>query len=95
MLIPRFSIRWLLGLTTASGVFFYLVMLATRGQAWAIAISVAVASLLATAFLQITVFGLAWLVTSWLQRFRRSTGRTSPFASAGPPEQVIPPVDID
>ena len=46
MLIPRFTIRWLLLLMTVSSFFFFILSFAVRGQAWAIAVSLSVGSLL-------------------------------------------------
>ena len=45
MLIPRFSVRFLLFLTTVCAVFFYIVTLAVQGSLWATAVSVAIAGL--------------------------------------------------
>ncbi len=39
MLIPRFSLRWLLGLLTLSGCFFVGLAAAWQGQAWALGVT--------------------------------------------------------
>ena len=81
MLIPRYSIRFLLLLMTASGVFFLVVALAVRGHAWALALSIAVSSVLFTITLHAIVFFFAWSLT-WLWRgVWRYKVPTSPFAA--------------
>ncbi|MEO8497451.1 MAG: hypothetical protein ABI614_20460, partial [Planctomycetota bacterium] len=62
MLIPRFSLRQLLAVTTASALFCYVVGMATRGHQWAIAISTAVSSVLLAFVLYAAVFAVAWLL---------------------------------
>ncbi len=93
MLIPRFSLRLMLGVTTASACFFYLVMRAMRGQHWALGTSIAIGSLLLAMLLHVFFFGLAWLLSLILRPFQSQPIRSSPFAAAGPPEQVIPPTN--
>ena len=91
MLIPRFTIRWLLLLMTVSSLFFFVVSLAVRGQAWAIAVSISVGSLLLAFVAYGLVFGLAALVASMRAVVRPAPRSGSPFASAEPPAQIIPP----
>jgi hypothetical protein len=95
MLLPRFSLRLLLGLTTVCGVFFLVVLEATRGRAWAIAGTAAVAGLLLTLFFYAAIFVMAWVLAAvWTRLVRRPVMR-SPFAAAGPPPQLIPPRDVE
>ena len=91
MLIPRFSIRFLLLLTTLCAVFFSIVTLAVQGSQWAIAVSVAVAGLALSMLVQASTFGVAWTVASFCGVFRRRESATSPFASAKLPPQYIEP----
>jgi hypothetical protein len=91
MLIPRFSLRFLLLLMTACGVFFFVVTLAAQGSQWATAASVAVGGLLLSMLVQASTFGVAWAFTSFFGVFRREESATSPFASSKPPPQVIEP----
>ena len=52
MLIPRFSIRWLLGLTTFSAVVSLVLASAVRGRPWALGVMAGVsAALIVTASL--------------------------------------------
>jgi hypothetical protein len=91
MLIPRFTIRWLLSLTTVSAVFFLIVTCAVQGDAWAVAVSLGVASL-AIAFLVYGVlFGVAWLIASAVGVFRAAPSGRTPFATTEPPPQIVPP----
>ena len=94
MLIPRFSLRWLLLLTTLSGLFFFVVARAVAGNPWAIALAVALSATLGTFVLHAIVFGLAWtMAVSWRFAVARKTS-SSPFATSAPPPQVIPPEAI-
>jgi len=96
MLIPRFSLRILLLLMTASGAFFYIVMLAVRGQVWAVSVSIALSSLLLAFLLYAMTFALGWGLSSTFHLAARRNPVGSPFASAAPPPQVIvPPQDPD
>jgi hypothetical protein len=91
MLIPRFSVRFLLLLTTVCAVFFFIVTLAVQGSHWATALSVAIAGLLFSMLLQAGTFGVAWAITSFFGFFRIEELPSSPFASAKPPPQYIEP----
>ena len=91
MLIPRFTIRWLLLLTTVSAVFFLVVTCAVRGDAWAVSISLGVVSLAVAFLVYGAFFGAAWLVASVVGLFREGSPRKTPFATAEPPPQIIPP----
>jgi hypothetical protein len=91
MLIPRFTIRWLLLLTTVCSFFFFVVAFAVRGSAWAGAISIAVAGLVGAFILFGAFFGFAFVLAALFGLIRnRPTGGT-PFATAEPPVQIIPP----
>ena len=92
MLIPRFSLRWLLAATTVCGVLAYVLSQAVAGQAWGIAVSVACGTLLLTAVVHAVVFVMAWSVASLGTGARRSRA-TSPFAMHVTPPQLLPPQD--
>jgi len=83
MLIPQFSIRVLLAVTTACAVVFSIVGLAVRGSAWATAVSVGIGSLAILVLVSGVLFAVVWLfsvATSTLgRRGARSGG--SPFRS--------------
>lgn len=96
MLIPRFSLRQLLVITTASAIFFYVVAMATRGHQWAMAISIAVSSVFGALIVYTCLFGIAWLLTLAGGSFTKRRVASSPFANAAPPPQVItPPEDTE
>jgi hypothetical protein len=95
MLIPRFTIRWLFLLTTLAGVFFLVVSLAIQGKIWAIALAVSVASLFVTFLLYAAFFGLAYALASLVGAFRRRPAGGTPFATAEPPPQLVPPQEPD
>ena len=91
MLIPRFSLRQLLAITTASALFCYVIAMATRGQQWAIAISLAISSVLLALVVYAAVFAIAWLLTLMGGLFARQNVAASPFANAAPPPQLVTP----
>ncbi len=89
MLLPRFSLRGLLGLITLCSVFFTIVSFAFRGQRWAIAVVAAIGSLLIVALIHATLFLAAWLLTLMLGSINRPARAQSPFADESPSPQVI------
>ena len=91
MLIPRFSLRQLLIITTVSAFFCYLLAMATRGHQWAIALSFAVSSILCALIVYAAVFILAWLLAVVGGLFTKQKVAASPFANAAPPPQFITP----
>ena len=92
MLIPKFTIRWLLLLMSVCSVFFLVFNFAVRGQQWAIAISLAVAGMVVTFLAYGVFFGLAYILASLFGAVRPRPPGGSPFA-AGPPPQILPPVE--
>ncbi len=91
MLIPRFSLLHLLVITTASAVFCYIIAMATRGHQWAMAISLAIGSVLLVFVFHAGIFGIAWLLSLVGRVFMPRAKVTSPFANASPPPQLITP----
>ena len=92
MLIPRFSLRLMLLLTTVCAVFFYVVTLANQGSQAAAAFSIAVVGVVLSMMIQASTFGVAWAFTAMVRVFRRKESATSPFASSKLPPQVIEPL---
>jgi hypothetical protein len=80
MLIPRYSIRLLLGLTTVSAGISLVLSYAVRGQAWAIGITAGLWTFVAVAILFVAAFLCAWLIDQFSASTRLSRGR-SPFGS--------------
>lgn len=96
MLIPRFSLLQLLVITTAAAVFCYVVAMATRNHLWAIAISLAVGSVLLALVIHALFFAFAWVLSLVGGLFTRQRVAASPFANATPPPQLItPPEDAE
>jgi hypothetical protein len=91
MLIPRFSLRQLLAITTASAIFCYLLAMAARGHQWAIATSLAISSVLCALLVYVAVFAVAWLLTMVGGMLTKQNVAASPFATAAPPPQFITP----
>lgn len=80
MLIPQFSLRWVLGVTAVCGVLSLVAAMALRGSAWAMAITIGAASLTATLVLHGFMFFIVWLFSVI---FARRSGR-SQTAPASP-----------
>lgn len=77
-LIPRYSLRWMLGLTTACAFLFAVFGMAARGHAWAICVSAGVGSLVLIAMIHALLYGCLSALTS----LTCSRAGTSPFQSA-------------
>jgi hypothetical protein len=90
MLIPRFSVRWMLLATTVCAFVFLVARFAVRGDAWAVAIVVAVAAL-ATLFLMFAALFASAMILGRLVRWRQPVLLESPFATDKLPPQIIPP----
>lgn len=92
MLIPRFTIRGLLLLMTVSSFVSLVLTYAVRGRVWAIAVSVGVASLLLAFLGYAFTFGIAYVVAAAASLLRgTAAGAATPFATAEPPPQILPP----
>jgi hypothetical protein len=63
MLLPRFTIRTLLVILTASAAVFVMVGTAYRGQIWAWGVTIAIFSLLVTAVVHAVWFSLVKLIS--------------------------------
>jgi hypothetical protein len=85
MLIPQFTIRRLLALTTVCGCYFVVVGYAVAGHAWAIGVSLGIASLLCVFVTYALAFCVFWLLSLITWRPNRRGQGASPFASAGAP----------
>ena len=92
MLIPRFTIRGLLLLMTVSSFLSLILAFAVRGRVWAIAASVGVGSLLLAFLGYAFAFGVAYVVAAMAGLLRGTdAGPATPFATAEPPPQILPP----
>lgn len=91
MLIPQYSIRFLLGLTTACAVAFMFLGMAVRGNSWAFGVTAALGTLCLVMLLYAAMFALLWLA-SLVFRSQASRG-DSPFGLAvpAPAEDAAPP----
>ena len=90
VLIPQFTIRRLLWMTTVCGAFCLIVSLAARGNAWALALSAAGLGLVVCFLFFSFLFASAWCAFFLTQQFGSNRRPDSPFAQHRPPPQVIP-----
>jgi hypothetical protein len=88
MLIPRFTLRWLLGLTTISALVSLVLSFAVRGQPWALGITAGLWCLAIVFVFYVSAFLAAWLIANTKSAFRVSPPAGSqgdnPFASKLP-----------
>jgi hypothetical protein len=94
MLIPRFTLRWLLGLTTFCAGVSLVLSYAVRGHAWAIGVSAGLWSLVIVGLFYVAAFLTAWLMAQAMAALRSSLRGTavanageSPFAAPISPTQ--------
>jgi hypothetical protein len=64
-LLPRFSIRVLLGVLTVCAFAFVVVGTAYRGENWAWGVTIGLVSILVTALVHAAWFGVVWLFGQW------------------------------
>lgn len=95
MLIPRYSLRWLLVLITASGAVSLVLSYAfpPRQRAWAIGIGAALGCLVILMTIYAAAFLAAWAIAQIETAIFKSRGGegTSPFASDPPASPFGPP----
>ncbi len=89
-LLPQYSLRWLLLVTTACAVLFSVFGFAVQGNKAAIGISVAVLSLGLLLLIFGLLFLLLWIVSLFWGRVRRRRKGNSPFAATA--ESSLPEV---
>jgi uncharacterized membrane protein len=61
MFIPRFTLRWTLGLTAVMAVVFLVSRWAMQGNAWAVGATGALLTLVLSGFVYASVFAVIWL----------------------------------
>lgn len=99
MLIPRFSIRWLLGLTTFSAFVSLVLSYAVRAQPWAIGVVAGLWVLVATFLFFAAAFLVAWFITggqtnSAFQTDLAATNQPGSDQPPSPPLHSSHPIDL-
>jgi uncharacterized oligopeptide transporter (OPT) family protein len=97
MLIPRYSLRWMLGVTACCALISTVLSFALRGQPWALGLSLALGVLIGCFLVYGVVFVVAYQLANLLRVSRRAPLTGSPFASENqpPPQVVVPFADAD
>ena len=85
MLIPRFSIRWILAFTAACGIVLLFARAAWNGQYWSGAVVIGIIFLLLTLLVHGAAFGLLWIVSRIFAAVFRDTRKAAAATEAGPP----------
>ena len=93
MLIPRYSLRWLLALITVSAAISFVLSFAFRGRDWAIGIAAGLGSLAILMALFVVAFLAAWALAQIERAASRGGEGTSPFAGNPPASPFGPPAD--
>ena len=94
MIIPRFSLRWLLALVTACAGLSLVLSYAIRGEPWAIGIAVGMGTLLSIFVLGAFMFCIDWLISQVLFSGKRWRYQgESPFATAASEANALPPAE--
>jgi type VI protein secretion system component VasK len=89
MLIPQFSLRWMLAVVTVLAVVFLIVSRAAQGSAWAVGVSAAVMMVAFVAVVHLGLFFLVWLVSLFsVRRQARSTSMRMAAPRAASPFQA-------
>jgi hypothetical protein len=102
MLIPQYSLRWMLAVTSVLAVVFLIFAQAVRGSSWAVGVSLALVVLAGTMLVHGLLFFLVWvfaLIGQRRQQRRQASKRpagnqgadspfASPLASQAPPTTV-------
>ena len=100
MLIPQYSIRWMLMLTAVCGAIFSVFGLAVRGNMAALGVSLAIVALVLALLANAAMFALVWLFSVVTDPMRRqpTVAGQSPFAPGtkpGPDGESSPVDDKD
>jgi hypothetical protein len=94
MIIPRFTLRWLLALITVCGGLSMVLAYAVRQQTWAIGVVVGLSALVLVVALHAAAFSCAWLLTQFTSMAGGSSktgGGQSPFGSTPFATQSVDP----
>ena len=93
MLIPQYSIRWLLGLTTVCAVIFSIFAMALRGSFVAAGVSMAIIALVVVMLVHVVFFGLVWVFSVIFSR--RSMNTAAPARPVDVEETPATPILLD
>lgn len=92
MLIPRFSIKALLVATAVCAAFSAVLAEAVRGKPWAIGVSASLAAVAVMLLLHAVAFAMASVLALLRSLLTPPPAGASPFATSGPPKQIVPPL---
>ena len=95
MLIPRFSLRWLMLALAGASLLAFAARQAVFGQSWALAAMVTVLTLALMFAVYIVVFSAAWVMAAFVGVVKSDPAPESPFATSKAPPQVIAPTSPD
>jgi hypothetical protein len=82
MFLPRFTLRWLLGLMTAAAGVSLVLSFAVRGRPWALGVTAGLWSLVLVFLFYVAAFLAAWVISRLLLLRGGSARADSPFVEA-------------
>ncbi|MFP6693990.1 MAG: hypothetical protein VB875_13285 [Pirellulales bacterium] len=89
MLLPRFTIRWILGLTLVCALLLLILRASIAGSAWATGVSAAIGFVIVTLLVHGLCFGLLWLASQIF--FRPQDARRQTPGTTGSRSEEVPP----
>jgi hypothetical protein len=84
MILPRFTLRTILAVTTVAALFFVLIGAGYRGQQWAWGAAIGVLSLAVVALVHASAFGVVWCFAKVATRRSSNSSRPSAATEALP-----------
>jgi len=93
MYLPQFTTRNLFLMVAGAGFLFLFLNRAVDGQAWAIGVSLGLISILLLFACCALLFFFVWLLRLMVPT--PEVQAQNPFVSDRPPEQIIPPANLD
>ncbi len=89
MLLPRFTIRWILGFTLVCALLLLILRASITGGAWATGVSAAIGFVIVTLLVHGLCFGLLWLASQVFVR-PQDARRQTPGTPGSRSEEVPP-----
>lgn len=90
MLVPQFTLRWILGLTLGVILLSLLAQQAYGGALWAFGVLAALGAVVALFILMAALFLVAWALSVLIGLAGPRHPGQSPFATDAPPPQWVP-----
>jgi hypothetical protein len=87
MLLPQFSLRWILAATAGFALVFLVISYAFRESAWAVGVTMAFVALSIVVCVHAVAFGVVWILSQITRRRRAASPFTPTRIQPGSPFQ--------